>query len=234
MTSKPLIGLTCNFKDNYFQLPSSYAHAIHAAGGLPVVLPPLENLSEITSFRRRLDGFLIIGGSDIDASRYGLPPHPEMTSLPPLRENWEFALAKELLEHSRQPLLGICLGCQIINVAAGGTLFRHLPEDVPKSIEHRKVEKDAENFHPVRVKPGSLLSDILGCEELRCNTSHHQAVDAVAPGFEAQAWSEDGVIEAICLQENNQRFCLGIQWHPERIHQQTPHDKIFAAMTAHC
>lgn len=199
-----------------------------------MVMPPLESLSEINYYRCHLDGFLVIGGSDIAASRYGLPPHPEMTSLPPRRENWDFALVEELLAHARQPLLGICLGCQIINVAAGGTLFRHLPEDVPGALEHRKLDKEKETFHQVRVQAGSLLHDILGCEELISNTSHHQAVNEVAPDFMALAWAEDGVIEAIGPRENTTRFCLGIQWHPESIHQQQPHGKIFAALTAHC
>ncbi|HPY89163.1 MAG TPA: gamma-glutamyl-gamma-aminobutyrate hydrolase family protein [Lentisphaeria bacterium] len=234
MLRKPLIGLTCSLVEDRCQLPTAYTDAIAAAGGLPVVIPPLTDLAEVTACRHRFDGFIIIGGNDIAASRYGLDHHPEMTTLPPRRENWEFALVSELLGHSRQPLLGICLGCQIINVAAGGSLYRHLPEDLPNAGEHRRLHPPAENIHPVRVVADSPLAAILGVTELSCNSSHHQAVNAVAPGFSALAWAEDGVIEAIGPTSPDGRFLLGLQWHPERIHQQPPHDRIFTALVENC
>ena len=234
MLRKPLIGMTCNVTAEHFQLPTAYADAIAAAGGFPVAIPPLANLSAVTACHHRFDAFVIIGGDDLAASRYGLDHHPEMTALPPRRENWEFALVNELLGHSRQPLLGICLGCQIINVAAGGSLYRQLPDDLPGAGEHRRLHPPAENVHPVRVAADSPLANILGCRELSCNSSHHQAVHAVAPGFQALAWAADGVVEAIGPTAPAGRFLLGLQWHPERIHHQPPHDRVFTALVANC
>lgn len=234
MLRKPLIGMTCNVTDEHCLLPTAYADAVAAAGGFPVVIPPFTDLSAVTACQYRFDGFVIIGGNDLAASRYGLDNHPEMTALPPRRENWEFTLVRELLAHSRQPILGICLGCQIINVAAGGSLYRHLPDDLPAAGEHRRLQAPAENYHQVRVAPDSMLAGILGCRELRCNSSHHQAINAIAPGFQALAWAPDGVIEAIAPETPGNRFLLGLQWHPERIHDQPPHDRVFSALVEHC
>ena len=234
--AKPLIGIGCGFDPVRSQLvlPSEYAEALIAAGALPVLIPPLADVRATAAYCRRLDGVILSGGPDIRASSYGAANHPAMTILPARREEWDLALAQELLAHSTKPLMGICLGCQEINVAAGGTLYRHLPDDLPKALEHRRTKPSVETWHDVELSAGTLLHSLLGSSCIRCNSSHHQAVDRLAEPFQAIAHSSDGVTEAFTLREAAGRFLLALQWHPERIWRQPDQLKLLQALVAAC
>jgi putative glutamine amidotransferase len=197
-----------------YLLNRSYIDAIQAAGGLALMLPPdpraLEHPDELLDV---LDGLILAGGADIDPATYGEAPHPATKGTWPERDEFEVALARRALERDI-PLLGICRGMQLMNVARGGTLIQHLPDDVGHE-DHRRALGSFDNAdHDVRLEPGSLAARACG-ETLHATKSHHhQAVDALGEGIVATGWSElDDLVEAIELPEAS--WALGVQWHPE-------------------
>ncbi|HEX3241973.1 MAG TPA: gamma-glutamyl-gamma-aminobutyrate hydrolase family protein [Solirubrobacterales bacterium] len=192
--------------------PRSYATAVQRAGGTAVLLPP-DAAAEADPDRmlELLDALILAGGADIDAGTYGAEPHPETKNTWPERDSFEVALARRALDRD-MPLLGICRGMQILNVARGGTLCQHLP-DVIGHERHREV---AGTFgdHEVRLEPGSLAAEAAGAERVGVKSHHHQGVDEVGKGLVVSGHSvDDELIEAIELPER--RFALGVIWHPE-------------------
>ncbi len=192
-------------------LPRRYADRVAAAGGIPVLLPPVPGIEDALG---GLDGLLLSGGGDIDPARYGAEPGPETGNVREDRDSAEFALLEAAME-LRLPVLGICRGMQVINVARGGTLHQHLP-DVVGHDGHAPVP-GAFGDHPVRVAPGSRLSRILGeAAPPQTPTHHHQAVDELGAGLTATAWAEDGTVEAFELDAPGEGpFIVAVQWHPE-------------------
>lgn len=197
---RPLIGLTADFVDDHARLSRPYFDAVAAAGGLPVVLPPQPHLRG--ALLDRLDGVIVTGGDDIDVRRFGVPLHPQASCMHPARQEAEFALLDELAERPALPVLGICLGMQLMGVHRGNPLIQHLGDVLPDAERHRRGA-----VHVIEVPPGSLL--VSG----RVRSFHHQAI-AAADGFEIIARSDDGVIEGI--RDPQRRFYVGVQWHPER------------------
>ena len=163
------------------------------------------------------------GGGDVAASCYGEDPAPEAYGVNVARDTWELALVGAA-RAAGLPILGLCRGVQVLNVAAGGTLIQHLPVGTDES--HKQYERDCETVHPVEVDPGSLLATITGPREFGVNTLHHQAVADVGAGLRPVAWAPDGVIEAV--ESVDGRPLLGVQWHPELLTHQPPHDRLFA------
>ncbi|HTW03114.1 MAG TPA: gamma-glutamyl-gamma-aminobutyrate hydrolase family protein [Streptosporangiaceae bacterium] len=213
----PLIGISayCEqarwgvWETQAMVLPRRYADRVSAAGGIPVLLPPVPDVEEALG---QLDGLMLSGGGDIDPARYGAQPAPETGSVRDERDSAEFALFATALER-RLPVLGICRGMQIINVARGGSLHQHLPAVVGND-GHAQVP-GAFGSHPVRVTPGSRLAGILGRDKADVPTHHHQAVDRLGDGLTATAWTPDGTIEAFELDAVESPFVLAVQWHPE-------------------
>jgi putative glutamine amidotransferase len=203
-----------------------YARAVEEAGGLPVVLPPLEH-SAIAPLIDRLAGICLSGGPDLDPAAYEAEPDPHLGPVEPDLDAFELEVAR----HADQlgiPILGICRGCQAMNVARHGTLHQHLPDVTDGSVKHRQKESGREPTHTVRIKPGSRLAEVVGTEELDVNTFHHQAVDRLGRGLKAVAWSSDGVVEAI---ENEEaQLYLGVQWHAETLVHFERHAALFAAL----
>jgi putative glutamine amidotransferase len=192
-------------------LPRRYTDAIAAAGGIPVLLPPVPAIEDALA---RLDGLLLSGGGDIDPARYGAVPAPQLTSVREERDAAEFALLDAALS-LRLPVLGICRGLQVINVARGGSLHQHLP-DVVGHEGHAPVPGGF-GEHPVQVAPGSRLSGILdraGGLPIATPTHHHQAVDRLGKGLTATAWAADGTVEAFEA-DGGDSFLVAVQWHPE-------------------
>ena len=193
-------------------LPRTYPEAIERAGGMPVMLPPdgmtTRSPSELLD---RLDALIVAGGSDVDAATHGSDPHPETKGTNVDRDQFELALTREALQ-SDTPLLGICRGMQVLNVAAGGTLEQHLPDRLGHE-DHRPVPGQWAE-HDVRLEPGSLAARSAGTDHLRVKSHHHQGVDRAGDGIEVTGWSHgDDVIEAIELP--GCAFALGVLWHPE-------------------
>ncbi|MBO0815498.1 MAG: gamma-glutamyl-gamma-aminobutyrate hydrolase family protein, partial [Actinobacteria bacterium] len=189
-------------------LPASYVQQVAAAGGIPVLLPPLPGVAAAVS---RLDGLILTGGGDIEPGRYGEAPHPRTTRVSEPRDAAELELLDAALG-AALPVLGICRGMQLVNVARGGTLCQHLPEEAGHASA-----PGAYGSHPIRVAPGTRLAEILGEDRHDVPAAHHQAVDALGDGLVATAWAADGVIEAVELPRDGDGgpFVLAVQWHPE-------------------
>lgn len=202
--------------------PRSYVRAVQRAGGLGLILPPDEAAVEDPDLLLdRVDGLILAGGADIDPAAYGAEPHPETRETWPDRDRFEIALARRALERDL-PLLGICRGMQLLNVALGGSLDQHLPDSV--SEVHRAVGGSFGEHH-VRLEPGSLACGAAGLEALVVLSHHHQGVERVGEGLRVSGWSvEDDLVEAIELP--GKRFALGVVWHPE----EDPDSRVIAAL----
>lgn len=192
--------------------PRAYVTAVQRAGGLAVVLPPDPAAVESPEvLLDRVDALLLAGGADIDPSSYGAEPHPETKGTWPERDAFEIALARGALERDL-PVLGICRGMQLLNVALGGSLDQHLPESIG-SETHRTVGGTFSK-HDVRLDPSSLACSAAGVEGFVVWSHHHQGPDRLGEGLRASGWSrDDDLVEAIELP--GKRFALGVVWHPE-------------------
>jgi putative glutamine amidotransferase len=190
-----------------YALPEPYVTALRRAGARPVLLPTAQP-ADAAELLEPFHGLLLAGGGDIDPGRYGEPPHPAQYGTDPDRDAVELALALAA-DRLGMPVLGICRGVQVLNVAFGGTLVQHLPE-LPGLAEHRNDAKQAR--HPLRVEPGSRLAAALGRVEGEVLSDHHQALDRLGEGFRAVAWSPDGLVEGI---ERERGWTVGVLWHPE-------------------
>jgi putative glutamine amidotransferase len=216
MTDHPVIGISSyalqarwgRWDDEAVLLPRRYVDKVAQAGGLPVLLPPVAGSAAVLS---RLDGLVLSGGSDVDPSRYGAPPHPAAGPFYEDRDKAELDLCRHALA-SGLPVLGICRGLQVINVALGGTLHQHLPDLVGDDSHSPDVV--GYGTHKVSVAANTQLAAILGRSEAAVPTHHHQAIDRLGAGLVATAWTDDGVIEAVEFGQTSP-FMIAVQWHPE-------------------
>jgi putative glutamine amidotransferase len=190
-----------------------YLRAVERAGGLPVVLPPLE-LDRIAPLLDRLSGVLLSGGPDLDPAGYGSTAHPELGDIEPQLDLFEVQLAREA-DARGLPILGICRGAQALNVARGGTLHQHLPDVTDGSVVHRQRVAGTETTHDVRIAPRSGLAAVVGASRLAVNSFHHQSVDQLGSRLRAVAWADDGVVEGI--EGWGKSLLLGVQWHAETL-----------------
>jgi putative glutamine amidotransferase len=227
-TTPPIIGVSSDIRraprwgEGVF-VGVRYAQAVAQAGGMPLVIPATTDRAALAAALARLDGLVLIGGRDLHPRSYGQKIHPQ-TRLADRRRLAGDRLLVELALAGDLPLLGICMGCQWINVVAGGDLIQDIPSQVGTTVRHAPRE----TFHPARVAPGSRLAAILGRTELEVNSSHHQAIGRPAPGLRVVAWAPDGVIEA--AEGEGERFLLAIQWHPERLADRPEHLALFQAL----
>jgi putative glutamine amidotransferase len=195
---------------------SSYVRSVLAAGGVPIILSPLLGASFAARALAGLDGLLLTGGEDIDPAWYQAEPSPRL--YPPSRERDLFELA--LFAAARQmelPILGVCRGIQLVNIAMGGTLYQDLPSERPGEVDHDVPGDRTMRTHGVRLAPGSRAEAALGSAPLTVNSFHHQAIRDLAKGLVATGWSDDGLIEA-AESEPEAPWLLAVQWHPEEMH----------------
>ena len=232
---KPLIGITCEFRPNALPalqlsghtLLTSYTEAVKRAGGLPLVLP-LASDSNCEPTLARIDGLLLTGDSrDAPPSVLGQEPHP--TTKPTSMQRWEsdtrwLATAREL----GTPILAICFGMQLLNVAEGGTMAQDIRDCIPGADLHITPELDLD--HRVAIEDGSLLASMAPATKIDVRSTHHQAVTEAAPGYRIVARAGDGLIEAI--EHPDEAFVLGVQWHPELAPQQP--DWLLKGFVQHC
>lgn len=216
--SRPVIGINLDFVPAtkhggaVTRLAAGYFDKVYEADGLPIALPPIPREEAVETMLDRIDGLILCGGLDLDPKRQNLPSHSTVVPMSPRREDFDFMLLR--LAMKRQiPILGIGVGMQQINVARGGSLFLHLPEDLPKALPHFDPS-GGPHRHIVLLEPGTRLDDIYGGGELRVNSSHHQAIKKLGQGLRVSAKSPDEVIEAIEV-DDDEWFCVGVQWHPE-------------------
>ena len=218
MQTKPLIGLNADYRAAKKDAPAfsyvcaGYFDAITKTGGVPIVIPPLEDQGDLERILDLLDGLVMVGGADLDPRRDGFMLHPSVRLLDGRRETFDRRLVRMASER-RLPLFGIGVGMQLLNLSEGGNLFLHIPEDMPKALPHRD-SLDPAHRHALEVVPGTLMERVYGEGEIRVNSTHHMAIDEVAPGFMVTARCPDGVVEAI---ESTQPdwFAFGTQFHPE-------------------
>jgi len=239
---KPLIGITASMGLGIYslqqehmpaeqhRLSDSYVQAIVQAGGVPVVLPNCEDPELLKAMVDRLDGVLLSGGGDVDPTIHGQRATGRLGSVSPRRDTAEIAIAKYVIEQTDKPLLGICRGIQIMNVAMGGTLHIDLPED-GKLCHSLTMYPRHMTTHTVEVAPQSRLAGILGEGRVWVNSFHHQAVKEAAPCFAVTARaSDDDVVEGMELPGG--RLVVGVQWHPEELRAREDARRLFAAFVS--
>lgn len=235
MSARPLIGVTTSItvgaSPERAYVNSTYLRAVQAAGGAPLLLPPQLDAGTRRTLVRRLRGLLLTGGGDIDPARFGETPHPTVSDVAPDRDALEIDATRAALDGGR-PVLAICRGLQLLNVALGGTLHQDIASDPGTPVRHSQQEPRDQPTHTVKVAPGSRLGAILGAEELEVNSMHHQAVKDVGARLVPVAWAPDQIIEGLEL-EGRSRFVLGVQWHPEElVGGSEPARRLFAALVA--
>jgi putative glutamine amidotransferase len=234
--SRPRIGVTGVTRERQGMditgVNAAYVRAVLAGGGLPVIITPeLEPACAVELFGE-CDGLLLTGGEDVDPARYGATPHEKLGDVSPARDLNELALIAEARARDL-PILGICRGIQILNVACGGTLYQDLPAQRPGAVNHEPGGARDGAAHSVTLEAHSRLARIFERGEITANSFHHQAIDTLGDGLVATAHAPDGLIEGI-ESHNPKEWLIGVQWHPEELAQH-PHAadlKLFAALVA--
>jgi putative glutamine amidotransferase len=203
----------------------SYLEAVEAAGGIPVILAPLP-ARQLESIIDRLDGLCLSGGPDVEPACYGAEAHAELGPTEPEVDLFELGLVRAARRRGL-PLLAICRGMQVLNIARGGNLVQHLP-DLSDELGHRQQTPASQPSHGVEVAADSGLSRIVGVGRIEVNSFHHQAIDRLGTGLEPIAWADDGVIEAV--EAPADVFTLGVQWHAECLTARPEQAALFASL----
>lgn len=230
---KPLIGITAYTRawpDTGWPYDASYAQnarAVELAGGLPVLIPSQVELETLREIYQRMDGILLPGGEDVDPLHYFQQAHESVKRLNPTRDRAELSLARWAVEDDL-PMLGVCRGIQVLNVALGGTLIQDIPSMRESKLTHdiEAGEPRSKRMHTVRVDSRSRLGELLDAEEVVVTSLHHQAIETLAPQARISALAPDGIVEAIEL--SGSRFILAVQWHPEDMLDDDGMRRIFA------
>jgi putative glutamine amidotransferase len=219
-------------KPKQYMLPYDYTTSVERAGGLPWPLPFKSDLSLIPEFVDRLDGILFSGGDDLDPALFGETRHPNAEPIDPDRQRFELALIAEV-EKRLMPALGICLGCQLMNVHRGGSLNQFLPDQArDEALEHRRLAPgDSSRRHAVKLEPGTRLAAAIGKGEISVNTRHKQSVNRTGKGLRVIAKAPDGVVEAI--EDPSHPFFMAVQWHPENLSSEPEHLAPFKLLVEH-
>ena len=219
---RPVIGIPCQAdfrvgsKQPVYGNNCTYVHAVESAGGLPILIPMLNDLSELQELLPRLDGILFSGGIDLQPSLYGAQPHPAEDEPDRRLDELELAIASWVLEEDL-PVLGICRGMQMINVLLGGTLYQDIPSQRPGALNHcRRDLPRNELTHTITIEAGSRMERIFGKRQISVNSLHHQAIRDLGKGVRISGWADDGLAELMEMPEK--RFVLGVQGHPEELY----------------
>ncbi len=197
------------------RLNSAYIHALESAGLIPLIVPPLSNEAAARAIVARVDGVVLTGGEDVDPSLYGQPRHPECGAPNAARDSTEIALIRAARELNK-PLLAICRGPQVLNVALGGTLFQDIPSQIPGALEHNPKDDRSSRVHPVQIEEDSLIARAIEATSITVNSLHHQSAEKVAPGLRATAFAPDGVVEGL-ESTSPEWWVVAVQWHPEEM-----------------
>lgn len=211
---RPTIGITCShdYQHDRTYLPQAYAKGVEQAGGMPILLPQAMSADCLGQLVHMLDGILFSGGVDVDPVHFGEEPLPNLGEIAPERDRFELELARQALD-ADLAIFAICRGIQVLNIAAGGTIYQDLRTQLDKTLKHSQEAPRWYATHKITIKGGTFLARALQAREARVNSFHHQAVNRIAPGFRLSASATDGVIEAI--ESENHKYVVGVQWHPE-------------------
>ncbi|ANU14198.1 Glutamine amidotransferase, class I [Planococcus halocryophilus Or1] len=214
---KPIIGVTASLelgRDDY-GIELADTEAILAAGGLPVMLPHLVEEADLDEIAEHIDGLFLAGGYDIDPTLFGEEPHPNLGVIIPSRDAFELALVKKVLAMDK-PILGVCRGAQILNIAVGGDMYQDITTQVKGDLlQHQQKAPKFHGSHFVDVTEGSLLNRLTGQTRIKVNSRHHQANRLVPAPFVISGKASDGIVEAV--ESMHHHFVLGVQWHPENM-----------------
>jgi len=228
--SRPLIGITSVYepakagKAAETTVGFAYVAAVMENGGVPVVLPTIDDEQALRKYVDTLDGLVLIGGDDIPPEAYGEKPHETVVLLEKHRYDFERKLIARWLD-SGKPLLGVCLGMQFTNVVSGGTMIQDIPSEIGTQVNHK-------DYHRVQIEPDSLLARLLNSHEASVRSIHHQAVDKLGRNLRPVAHSDDGVTEA--LERTDGKFGLFVQWHPELMSDLAHRNAIYGALVHAC
>ncbi|HEX7052276.1 MAG TPA: gamma-glutamyl-gamma-aminobutyrate hydrolase family protein [Longimicrobiales bacterium] len=223
---RPLVAVTTTlvpeagpYRRPQISLYEIYVRVLERIGLTTILVTPTHREASLPVLLDRCDGLVLTGGEDIDPARYGEAPLPGLGLVNPARDAAELTTLNLALEREL-PVLGICRGCQLINVGMGGTLYQDLATQAPSRVRHRQVESWESRTHRIRIVPGSRLAQTVAREVLLINSFHHQGIKDVAPGLVITATAEDGAIEAV--ESAGEPWILGVQWHPERHEADAP------------
>jgi len=228
----PVIGINTEFdppqektRDRY-RLNANYVERVREAGGLPLLVPCVEDKKTLKAYLQKVDGFLFTGGPDYPPEFYGEKIGEKTKPMNTRRARADIFLAREAIHKMKIPVLGICAGAQLINIACGGKLIQHLPN----AKKHICIGPHEDSVHPADITGGRIIAGLFGKGRITVNSSHHQAVDPdfLPETLQVSALSDDGVVEAVEPARPG-RFLLGVQWHPERINDIPHRKKLFAA-----
>ena len=217
---KPIIGMTaCRGEGDVYKTNDTYVKAVVRAGGIPVMLPIANRPEDCPRLAKALDALLVPGGVDVAPQYYGEEPRDTVTCVDRELDAFELALIRETAKAGK-PIFAICRGIQVVNVAFGGTLWQDIPSQCPEAHGHyQKTDSRSEEYHTVKLLPGTHLREIFGEEEILTNSYHHQAVRELAPGFAVSARTADGIVEGM---ENRDGSIIAVQWHPECMEERHP------------
>lgn len=225
MSTPPIIGISCmnvvhpEWGSLVGQRPT-YVRAVEAAGGVPLLIPLADNLELVLRVYELCQGILLPGGDDLDPAEYGEQAHPQLGKVDRQRDLVELALARWCRDEQK-PLLGICRGIQVINVAFGGTLYQDIASQFATSLDHRynmQLRRYDVQGHTIRIEADSWLGEQLGAARILANTMHHQAIKDLAPVLRPVAWAEDGIIEGV--EGSGSGFIAAVQCHPEHLFEE--------------
>lgn len=225
---RPLIAITTTMgPGGRHRLPQvtlnvQYVTAVEQPGATALLLTPAQQPEAVPQVLAMAHGLLLTGGEDVDPARYGQEPHPELGEVIPARDTLEFAALEEALRLG-MPVLAICRGFQLLNVALGGTLYQDLPSQRPGPVAHEQTAPVGHRWHGARVEPGTGMDTILGVRDLFINSFHHQGIDRLAPALRAAVLAEDGLVEGV--ESTRHPWVYGVQWHPERGEANAPADQ---------
>lgn len=246
---RPLIGVTCNYDyrdtlglgsgvgvvgQDWDFVAGDYIYALEKAGAMPIIIPIYKNCDEeaLKSFLDSLDGVVISGGHDVDPALYGMPTKGCCGAVMPQRDKQDLFIAKYFMYDIKKPIIGVCRGIQIMNVAAGGTLYQDIESE--GGFERHNGDRYPRNYpwHNLTIESGSILEKIYGKNKVRVNSYHHQAVKEPGKDIDIIAKSDDGVPEAISLKEH--KFSVAVQWHPEMMFDSDEQAKFIRAFVDAC
>ena len=221
---RPIIGVLAEIDDELnTKVQNSYIHAIEMSGGIPISFPYVDDSETIEHLVDICNGFFFTGGADIDPKRYGEEAMESIGVIQEHRDEFEFRVFQKVIKTSK-PILAICRGAQLVNVALGGTLYQDIPSEIHTKISHRQCEPKFSPSHDVRIVIDTPLYEIMGTEQIKANSFHHQAIKELGKGLEIMAFAEAGIIEAIY--SSGTQYLRAYQWHPERLFEADPQNRM--------
>lgn len=227
-----LIGITTFIEsDEFAKIRLTYANSVATAGGIPVLLSPIVNEPLAEQIAEHLDGLILSGGGDVNPIHYNEEPHSTLNLVCDIRDQYEFQLAKAFIAR-KKPILAICRGSQLLNVALGGSLIQDVPSQVNTELLHSQKEDRHVATHSIQIEPNSKLAEILGEHQIEVNSFHHQSVKQLPKTCRAIAYAPDGVVEA--FEYEGDQFMLAVQWHPECMPNDEHAPKLFQHFIAQC